>query len=143
MTEKVKIAVLDDYQGVALKLADWSVLDGRAAVTVFNDHLADTDAVVERLKGFDVLCVMRERTPLNRALIERLPNLQLIASTGRRNASIDEAGSSISCNSAAHNSPALCGGMLVAMPTAMPDEPLARRFGNAPGSTTGSRLASS
>src|SRR4051812_2356388 len=60
----VTIAVLDDYQNVALRVADWSVLDGRAAVTVFNDHLADTDAAVERLKGFDVLCVMRERTPL-------------------------------------------------------------------------------
>ena len=69
----VTVAVLDDYQDAALRLADWSVLDGRAAVTVFNDHLADADAVVERLKGFDVLCVMRERTPLPRAMLERLP----------------------------------------------------------------------
>src|SRR5271163_1203197 len=83
------IAVLDDYQNVALSLADWSVLDGRASVTVFNDHLADTDAVVERLQPFDIVCVMRERTPLTRAIIERLPRLRLIASTAFRNASID------------------------------------------------------
>ena len=85
------VAVLDDYQGAALRLADWSVLEGRAAVTVFNDHLADADAVVERLKSFDVLCVMRERTPLPRAILERLPRLKLIVSTGARNAAIDVA----------------------------------------------------
>ncbi len=83
------IAVLDDYQGVALKLADWSAVTARAQVVVFNDHLADADAVVERLRPFDVVCVMRERTPLRRAVIERLPNLKLIASTAKRNASID------------------------------------------------------
>ncbi len=87
----VNVAVLDDYQGAALRLADWSVLDGRAAVTVFSDHLANVDAVVERLKGFEVLCVMRERTPLPRATLERLPRLKLIVSTGARNASIDVA----------------------------------------------------
>jgi phosphoglycerate dehydrogenase-like enzyme len=87
--KRVAVAVLDDYQNTALRLADWSALDGRAAVTVFNDHLADTDAVVERLKAFDVLCVMRERTPLPRATLERLPRLKLIVSTGARNAAID------------------------------------------------------
>ena len=85
----VTVAVLDDYQGAALRLADWSALDGRAAVTVFNDHLADTDAVVERVKGFDVLCVMRERTPLPRTTLARLPRLKLIVSTGARNAAVD------------------------------------------------------
>ena len=60
--ERFRIAVLDDYQDVALSLADWSVLDTRATVTVFNDHLADSDAVVERLQPFDIVCVMRERT---------------------------------------------------------------------------------
>jgi phosphoglycerate dehydrogenase-like enzyme len=84
---RFSIAVLDDYQNVALSLADWSVLDDRASVTVFNDHLADADAVVERLQPFDVVCVMRE--PLTRAIIERLPRLRLIASTAFGNASID------------------------------------------------------
>jgi phosphoglycerate dehydrogenase-like enzyme len=83
--ERFRIAVLDDYQNVALSLADWSVLDVRATVTVFNDHLADSD---ERLQPFDIVCVMRERTPMTRAIIERLPKLRLIASTATRNASI-------------------------------------------------------
>jgi phosphoglycerate dehydrogenase-like enzyme len=85
----IKIAVLDDYQDVALEMADWSILAPRASVTVFNDHLADPQAVVARLHPFDVVCVMRERTPMTRSIIERLPNLKLIASTALRNASID------------------------------------------------------
>src|SRR5258706_2317647 len=87
--KKYMIAVLDDYQNVALESADWSVLSDRADVTVFQNHLADPDAVIERLLPFDVLCVMRERTPMPRNVIERLPNLKLIASTGVVNASID------------------------------------------------------
>jgi phosphoglycerate dehydrogenase-like enzyme len=87
--EPIRIAVLDDYQDVAISLADWSVLDTRATVTVFNDHLAESDAVVERLQPFDIVCIMRERTPITRAVIERLPKLRLISSTGSRNASID------------------------------------------------------
>ncbi|MGZ3517631.1 MAG: D-2-hydroxyacid dehydrogenase family protein [Vulcanimicrobiaceae bacterium] len=90
----VKVAVLDDYQNVALQMADWSKLDGRATVTVFNDHLADPAALIERLRPFDVLCVMRERTRLPRAIIEQLPNLKLIASTGQANAAIDVAAAS-------------------------------------------------
>ncbi|QGZ58896.1 D-2-hydroxyacid dehydrogenase family protein [Paraburkholderia acidiphila] len=85
----VRIAILDDYQNAALEMADWSPLKGRAEITVFNDHVAQPDQVVERFKPFDVLCVMRERTPLTREIIERLPNLKLIASTGPGNASID------------------------------------------------------
>jgi phosphoglycerate dehydrogenase-like enzyme len=88
-TEPVRIAVLDDYQNVALSMADWSELDKRATITVFNEHLADPDAVVARLRGFDIVCVMRERTPMTRTIIERLPRLRLIASTAMRNASID------------------------------------------------------
>ena len=87
--ERFRIAVLDDYQNVALSLANWSVLEGRAMVTAFNDHLADPEAVIERLRPFDIVCVMRERTPMSRAIIERLPRLRLIASTALRNASID------------------------------------------------------
>jgi phosphoglycerate dehydrogenase-like enzyme len=87
--QKFSVAVLDDYQNVALSMADWSPLKGRASITVFNDHVADVDAVVSRLLPFDIVCVMRERTPMTRALIERLPKLRLIASTAFRNASID------------------------------------------------------
>jgi phosphoglycerate dehydrogenase-like enzyme len=87
--KQFKIAVLDDYQGAGLSMADWSPLNERASVTVFSDHLADPDAVAARLRPFEIVCVMRERTPMTRAIIERLPNLRLIASTGPGNASID------------------------------------------------------
>lgn len=84
-----RIAVLDDYQNVAQKMADWSVLPKSAQVTVFNDHIADTGKLVERLRDFEIVCVMRERTPLPRAVIDNLPKLKLIVTTGMRNFSID------------------------------------------------------
>lgn len=85
----VKIAILDDYQNVALEMADWSALRGRASIEVFSDHITDPDRLIDRLLPFDIICVMRERTPLPREIIERLPRLKLIASTGGKNASID------------------------------------------------------
>jgi len=85
----LKIAILDDYQNVALSIADWSAVAKKAEITVFNDHIDQTDALIERLLPFDVICVMRERTPLRRDVIERLPRLRFIASTGSRNISID------------------------------------------------------
>jgi phosphoglycerate dehydrogenase-like enzyme len=85
----MKVAILDDYQDVALRLADWSAVARRAEITVFNDHIADPAALVERLRPFDAVCVMRERTPLSRDILQQLPRLKLIASTGPRNASID------------------------------------------------------
>jgi phosphoglycerate dehydrogenase-like enzyme len=85
----MKIAILDDYQNVALRMADWSDIANRAEITVFNDHVSGPEDVVARLLPFDIVCVMRERTPLSRQVIERLPRLKLIASTGPRNASID------------------------------------------------------
>jgi len=88
-TRPINVAVLDDYQGVALSIVDWSKVKDRANVTVFQDHLTDQDAVVSRLAAFDVVCVMRERTPLPASVLERLPRLKLIASTGRGNPSID------------------------------------------------------
>ncbi|HET9874135.1 MAG TPA: D-2-hydroxyacid dehydrogenase family protein [Mycobacterium sp.] len=87
----MRVAILDDYQNVALSMADWSAVAARAEITVFNDHLADPDALVERLAPFDVVCVMRERTSLSRSIIERLPRLKMIASTGPFNAAVDVA----------------------------------------------------
>ncbi len=88
-----RVAILDDYQNVALTMADWSGVQSQASVEVFNDTIAPegagADRLVERLMPFHVLCVMRERTPLPGAVIERLPNLKLIVSTGPKNASID------------------------------------------------------
>jgi phosphoglycerate dehydrogenase-like enzyme len=88
-TERLQIAILDDYQNAALEMADWSSIANRATLTVFNDHLVDVNEIVSRLAPFDILCVMRERTPLSREILSRLPRLKLIASTGLRNASID------------------------------------------------------
>ena len=87
----MRIAILDDYQSAALTMADWSSLQNRADISVFSDHVSDEAVLAERLASFDILCVMRERTALRRSLIERLPNLKLIASTGQINAAIDVA----------------------------------------------------
>lgn len=87
--ETIAIAVLDDYQGVALQMADWSSVVRRAEVSVFRDHVEEPEALIRRLQAFDALCVMRERTPLPRSILLRLPRLKLIVSTGARNASID------------------------------------------------------
>ena len=78
----IRVAILNDYQNASLEMADWSPLAGRAAITVFNDHLSKFEKVVERVLQFDVVCTMRERTSLPRSVIGRLPRLRLIASTG-------------------------------------------------------------
>lgn len=85
----MRIAILDDYQNIALAMADWSAVLERAEVSVFNDHLSDADSLVDRLLPFEVVCVMRERTPLNKEILARLVNLKLVVSTGKRNASLD------------------------------------------------------
>jgi phosphoglycerate dehydrogenase-like enzyme len=82
-----RVAILDDYQDAARAFADWDSLD--AEVVTFRDHLAGDDEVVERLRDFDVVMAMRERTPFPRERLERLPNLRLLVTTGMGNASID------------------------------------------------------
>ena len=84
-----RIAVLDDYQSVAADFCDWSTVPGPVDVTTFTDTLTDEDALAERLEPFDVLIAMRERTRFERSLLERLPNLKLLVTTGMRNKSID------------------------------------------------------
>ena len=83
-----KLALLDDYQGVATRLAPWHELPD-VEVTAFRDHLYDLDAVVERLLPFDAVMAMRERTAFPRELFARLPNLRLVVTTGPFNAVID------------------------------------------------------
>lgn len=85
----MKIAILDDYQEIALKMADWSLIPGNPEIKVFSDHVAELEKLVQRLLPYDILCIMRERTPMTAELIDRLSNLKLIASTGQRNSSID------------------------------------------------------
>ncbi|WP_158743087.1 D-2-hydroxyacid dehydrogenase family protein [Acidisphaera sp. L21] len=88
MTAPLKIAVLDDFQNAARPMADWSRLNGKAEVTFFTDNLRD-DALLQRLLPYDVLVAIRERTAFSRSLIEQLPNLRLLATTGMRNRGID------------------------------------------------------
>jgi phosphoglycerate dehydrogenase-like enzyme len=85
----VAIAILDDYQNVALDMADWSGLQKDHKVVVFNQRLPDVEASARALAEFEVIGIMRERTPFQRALIEKLPKLKLLVTTGKRNASID------------------------------------------------------
>ncbi len=84
-----KLAILDDYQNVAMEMADWTPLKDDVEITIFNDHLADEKSVADRLADFEIVMVMRERTPFPRSLIEKLPKLEHIVSSGMRNLSID------------------------------------------------------
>ncbi|XXZ05671.1 hypothetical protein WME73_10525 [Sorangium sp. So ce302] len=85
----MRVAILDDYQGVALGMADWRSLHPAAEVQAFTDHLDDLEALAARLRAFQAVVLMRERTPFPRALFERLDDLRLLVTAGMRNASID------------------------------------------------------
>ena len=84
-----RCAVLDDYQNVALKVADWSSVAPDLEIKVFNAPLGNDDAVIAALKDFSIICAMRERTRFSRRVLEALPKLKLLITTGMRNASID------------------------------------------------------
>jgi len=84
-----RCAILDDYQNVALQMADWEKLSGEVEFTVFNAPLGGPDQVARTLQGFDMVVLMRERTAFPRRLIEALPDLKLMISTGRRNWMLD------------------------------------------------------
>lgn len=113
------VAVLDDYQEVAASYAQWGTL--KVEVSFFPDHLSDPTALVDRLVGFDVIVAMRERTAFRRSLLEVLPNLRLLVTTGMRNASIDlEAAADLGITVAGTASPGagtaeLAFGMLLAL----------------------------
>jgi phosphoglycerate dehydrogenase-like enzyme len=91
MRMRYRCAVLDDYQNVALKLADWGKIAGDVDVTVFDKPMGGPEEVARSLKDFDIVCMMRERTPFRRNTLEALPNLKLLITTGARNLSIDMA----------------------------------------------------
>src|SRR5215467_10043730 len=88
---RYRCAILDDYQNVALNAADWSKVAGDLDIKVFNAHIDGQDNVVKALQGFEIVCAMRERTAFPRGVIEKLPELKLLVTTGLRNASIDVA----------------------------------------------------
>ena len=85
----VQIAVIDDWQGVARDVVDWSALDSIGQVTFLHDYPADPDTLAERLAPFEVICVMRERTSFDAGLLRRLPKLKLLLTGGMRNAALD------------------------------------------------------
>ncbi|MBP2297612.1 D-2-hydroxyacid dehydrogenase family protein [Azospirillum picis] len=107
----MRVAVLDDYQEVARGLADWSQLPEGSDLTVFHAPLGEPDAVATALEPFDVLVIMRERTPFPAALIERLPNLKLLVTTGARNNAVD-------LHACAARGITVCGTGMVGTPTA-------------------------
>jgi phosphoglycerate dehydrogenase-like enzyme len=84
-----RVAILDDYQQVALELGPWRELGDEVSLTTFPEHIADDEELIERLAPFDVVVAMRERTPFPRERLERLPALRLLVTTGRANAAID------------------------------------------------------
>ena len=87
--KKIKVAVLDDYQNITHKFANWSSLENQIELCIINKYIgADTD-LIDKLIDFEVLCLMRERTPLPKKLISKLPNLKLVITSGMWNASID------------------------------------------------------
>jgi D-3-phosphoglycerate dehydrogenase len=86
---KLRCAILDDYQNVALKFADWSRLSDKIGITVFDKPFASSADAIGALKDFQIVCAMRERTPFPRDVIEALPELKLLLTSGMRNASFD------------------------------------------------------
>jgi phosphoglycerate dehydrogenase-like enzyme len=88
---RLRCAILDDYLNLSLAVADWSKVEDRVDVTVFNQPFASPEAVVSALKDFEIICAMRERTPFPRAIFEALPKLKLLITSGMRNNSIDMA----------------------------------------------------
>jgi phosphoglycerate dehydrogenase-like enzyme len=85
----MRVAILDDYQQVALASADWSAVRERAEIYVFTKHIDDDEALIDALEPFDVIVAMRERTPFSAARLRRLPRLRLLVTTGMGNAAID------------------------------------------------------
>jgi phosphoglycerate dehydrogenase-like enzyme len=129
-----RVAILDDYAGVALELADWSPVRARSEITVFDRHLSEAEAA-EVLQPFDVICTMRERMALPRTLIERLPNLKLITIVGRSLPNLDLAAATESGVLVAHSdftnprftsvrdaTPELAWGLLIATVRSLADE---------------------
>ncbi|KAJ7275146.1 D-isomer specific 2-hydroxyacid dehydrogenase, partial [Mycena haematopus] len=85
----LRVAICDDYQQAAFKFADWTPIAQRVSIDVFSDTIADEDLLVKRLADYDIICAMRERTKFPASLLDRLPKLRLIATTGVRNLAID------------------------------------------------------
>ena len=131
----LRVAVLDDYQDVALRSADWSKLPLGSEVRVFRDHIAEREALADRLASFEVVVAMRERTPFQRELLQSLPQLRLLVTTGMRNVSIDvaaarELGIVVSgTGGLPHPTAELTWGLILALARHIPGEDRATREG--------------
>jgi phosphoglycerate dehydrogenase-like enzyme len=129
------VTVLDDYQQVALGYTDWTPVTDRFTVDVVTEHIADTDDLVARLAGSEVVVAMRERTPFPASTLERLPALKLLITTGMHNASIDVAAANrlgivVSGTGGAGNAmPELTIGMILAITRHLAEEDAAVRRG--------------
>jgi phosphoglycerate dehydrogenase-like enzyme len=134
MPSPLKVAVLDDYQGVALSMADWKSLGSAVSVHAFREPIA-AGALASTLRDFEIVVAMRERTPIPRALIEQLPNLKLLVTTGRRNASIDvkaaaDRGIPVSGTATLSTPPTeLTWGLILSLARHIPEESMAMRTG--------------
>ncbi|MEU5917545.1 D-2-hydroxyacid dehydrogenase family protein [Streptomyces sp. NPDC047141] len=144
---KLRCAVLDDYQGVALSSADWSPLADRVDVRVLREHLTDREALVAAVEDCEVLVVMRERTPVDAELLARLPRLRLLITSGMRNASVDVAAARARgvtvCGTASSPAPPteLTWALLLGLARHVPAEARAVREGGPWQSTVGADLA--
>jgi D-3-phosphoglycerate dehydrogenase len=139
----MKIAILDDYQNVALKMADWSALAQRCQIDVIDRPLAVPDEAARVLAPYDVICMLRERTPAPRALLERLPNLKLLAITGTQHRTLDLAAATdlgiLVCHSSNHagahmGTPELTIALILAAVRRIPQEDRRTREGRWQGS---------
>ena len=130
------VAILDDYQAVAQQMADWSQLPSGINVQFFHDHIADEDALVDRLKNFQVVMGMRERTPFPRSVLDRLPELRLLVTAGMGNAVFDipaatELGIVVTGTGGVGEGPTeLTWGLILALARRIPQEDRLTREGN-------------
>jgi phosphoglycerate dehydrogenase-like enzyme len=131
----MRVAILDDYQGIALRLADWKSLQPAVQVEAFPEHIADIDTLAKRLHAFECVVLMRERTPLRRPLIDKLPNLKLVVTTGMVNASVDAAALAergiVYCGTdgVGHSTAELTWGLILGLLRSIPHEDHALRQG--------------
>jgi phosphoglycerate dehydrogenase-like enzyme len=135
MPTLTRLGILDDYQGVTLRMGPWDRLPESLQIEVFRDTIADPEALVARLAPFDALLIMRERTPFPRALLERLPNLRLLVTTGGRNRGIDleacaELGITVcGTSSFAHPTVDLTWGLILSLMRHIPEQEAGLRAG--------------
>jgi phosphoglycerate dehydrogenase-like enzyme len=135
MGEAVRIAILDDYLGVARRLAPWESLDDVVEIEVFRQHIADESELVRALERFSVVCLMRERTSFPASVIERLPSLRLVVTSGPVNASIDVAAAAARgvavCGTASQSHPTveLTIGLMIALARRIPQQDASIRAG--------------